>query len=39
METNREYQSTNKINLSEHGTVGGTLIGIRLKMVPVLASL
>ena len=33
METNCGYQSTNKINLSEHGTVGGTLIGIRLKMV------
>ena len=32
------YQSTNKINLSEHGTVGGTLIGIRLKMVPVRVS-
>ena len=35
METNRGYQSTNKTNQSKHGTVGGTLIGIRLKMVPM----
>ena len=26
---------TEAINFSKHGTVGGTLIGIRLKMVPL----
>ena len=30
---NNGYQSMNKINLSEHGTVGGTLIGTKLKKV------
>lgn len=35
METNRGYQSTNKTNQLKHGTVGGILIGTRLKMVPI----
>lgn len=27
------YQNTNKTNLSQHGTVGGILIGTKLKKV------
>ena len=33
METNRGYQSTNKTNQSKHDTIGGILIGIKLKKV------
>lgn len=33
MAINRGYRNMNKTNLPQHGTVGGILIGIKLKKV------